>query len=559
MLKLYDECIQSCKSLLDHSISTKEVNSVHQFEAKALFHLYSSQLIVTGASKVREWSPEVLKIIRKVIRLLTVIRRSGSFDEELSRMLDISLMDHLPATQSRSNVETCLLCLKWGKLEKSHIIPAAIFRDFVSGVSRPTSNKVILTNFQSENWKYAAPGQMAVYMLCKDCEGKLSKLENNFLTKFFRQVYDPSNPEKLQQQHHIKYGSWLYQFAASLMFRGIAKCFSSDRIEISNHIQVHDVWSKFRQILQASELASSELEEHVMPAIFLIVLPTQTYPRFENLDFVRWCKEDLLIQTIVAKNLGSQQSRAGGTAVHFVVKLGIFLFLTSFDDFVTATMPDSVHIHYGDNFYVVKEDQDRYTTIPQDFILKHIAENECLGAKRHRILAKRQGSDTIKPSVHQEKTYTASIDVTGETSTPTFPEIFNLLPPKFDIKMPMKSQISSCSLSAEKVTVPDDHHIVLHSTFVTSEDTTMLLIGFSGKQPFCLMCISSPGSMQKQGFYFSLADLHIAEVLPGSPKSLLSSLKSQFGAPSTKLLTVSLMLKGFYHSYSFLHWYQSFR
>ena len=557
MLKLYDECIQSCESLLDHSVSTKEANAVHQFEAKALFHLYSSQLVITGASKVREWSPELLKIIRKVIRLLMVIRRSGSFDEEHSRMLDISLMDHLPATQSRSDIETCLLCLKRGKLEKSHIIPAAIFRDFVSGVSRPTSNKVILTNFLSENWKYAAPGQMAVYMLCKDCEGKLSKYENNFLIKFFRQVYDPSNPDKLQQQQLIKYGSWLYQFAASLMFRGIAKCFSSDRTEISNHVQVYDIWSKFRQILQASELASSESEEHVMPAIFLIMLPTQTYPKFKNLDFVRWCREDLLIQTIVAKSLGSQQSQAGGTAVHFVVKLGIFLFLTSFDDFVTATLPDSVRIHYGDKFYV-EEDQDRYTTIPQDFILKQIAENECLGAKRHRILAKRQGSDTIKPSIYQERTYTTSIDITGQTSTPTFPEIFNLLPPKFDIKMPVKLQISSCGLSTKKVTVPHDHHIVLHSTFVTDEDTT-LLIGFTEKQPFCLMCISSPGSMQKQGFYFSLADLHIAEVLPGSPKSLLSSLKSQFGAPSTKLIILSLMLKGFYHSSSFLHWYQSFR
>ena len=561
-LKLYDKCIKFCQSLSDFNVSSEEANTVRLYEAKALFHMYSSQLIVTQASKLREWSPECLETIRKVIRLLTVVRRNGCFDEEYSYILDVALMDHLPATRSRSDVEVCLLCLKRGKLEKSHVIPAAIFRDFVSGVSRPTSNKVIFTNFLSEEWKYAAPGQMAVYMLCKECEGTLSKIENDFLTKFFRQIYDASNPARTQQQQHIMYGTWLYQFAASLMFRGIAKCFSSDRIEISNHAQVYNAWNKCRRILQASELGSSELKEQAMPVIFLIILPTQMYPGFENLDFVRWCKEDLEIKTIVASSSGSQQ--LGNTAVYFIVKLGVFLFFMSFDDVVTAVMPDSTRIHpKGDKCYVVTKDQDRYTTIPQDFVFKQLAQNECLGAKKHRVQARRHGPDKVEPSLYQERTYTIPKDVSGQTSMPTFPEIFDLLPPTFNIKMPIESQVPTHGLSSGTVNVPHDHHIVLHNTFITNADTTTVLIGFHddaiNKQPFCLMCITSPGSIQKQGFYFSLIDLSIVEVLPGCPKSLLSSLKNQFSSPSKKLITISLMLKGFFHSSSLLHWYQSFR
>jgi len=103
-----------------------------------------------------------------------------------------------------TNIGTCALCFETGELKESHIIPAFVWRwmkeSSVTGYFRHGEKPNLR---QQDGYK--------IFLLCVECEQKLSRWEN----KFLKYVFSPlNNGIELE-----RYGPWLLKFSVSVSWR----------------------------------------------------------------------------------------------------------------------------------------------------------------------------------------------------------------------------------------------------------------------------------------------------------------------------------------------------
>lgn len=152
------------------------------------------------------------------------------------------------------SIASCKLCGEQRELRMSHIIPAFIFRWV-----RETSGNGFL-RFGVEPNKRVQDG-ITLAMLCESCEGRFSKWEDQFARRLF---YPYVGDGGLR----VRYGPWLLQFGASLVWRVLR--LYQDRYGLANFpddqlprlVEAERVW---REFLLARHRHPGKCEVHLLP------------------------------------------------------------------------------------------------------------------------------------------------------------------------------------------------------------------------------------------------------------------------------------------------------
>ena len=201
-----------------HNPST--INYITLLHGKACFYIFKQNLLML--KKIPKNSPDYFRErevctreAKQAIQSLGDSLDNSYIDEEGSYLLDTVIM---LALSESFTFNRCLLCRsKQKKLIQSHICSHAILRDFADVCGVPVDGRPFLVNWPWQlglSGKWKSPGEVAVRLLCHDCEQILSKNESLFLPKFFRCFYDKSNPSSVEAEQDIEYGEWLYQFSS---------------------------------------------------------------------------------------------------------------------------------------------------------------------------------------------------------------------------------------------------------------------------------------------------------------------------------------------------------
>ena len=92
-------------------------------------------------------------------------------------------------------------------LKRSHIIPKSILEIFRTGFVHHYGNKSLTVAGGTQSFKgqaYHSEKTIAKFMLCGKCEMLLSKEgEQDFMTNFFKKIYDPSDTKALMAEHKV--------------------------------------------------------------------------------------------------------------------------------------------------------------------------------------------------------------------------------------------------------------------------------------------------------------------------------------------------------------------
>lgn len=127
---------------------------------------------------------------------------------------------------SKNNDEkfgTCALCRQECILKKSHIVPKFVFKKIMNSSPIRGMRNLDEPNLRKEDG-------YTKHLLCEDCEGRFSKLED----KFVREVFRPYNDGEL---NNFKYEEWLIRFIVSVNWRTLY-------LKILEHIENPDVDSE---------------------------------------------------------------------------------------------------------------------------------------------------------------------------------------------------------------------------------------------------------------------------------------------------------------------------
>ena len=153
-----------------------------------------------------------------------------------------------------STVARCRLCERDQKLRESHILPK-----FVWDWLKESSVSAIRT---STNPNVRVQDGFKAYLLCEECEQRLSRFEKPFAEHFFRPVHDGESPLGLS------YGAWALPFAVSVAWRiliwdgeqGSPLEHLTDRQRVSA-MRAERTW---RAYLLGQAKHPSEFEQHVV-------------------------------------------------------------------------------------------------------------------------------------------------------------------------------------------------------------------------------------------------------------------------------------------------------
>src|SRR5690242_16135723 len=130
------------------------------------------------------------------------------------------------------------------QLRLSHIVPAFVFRWI-----KKTSATGYIRNFKTPNVRFQDGPHMP--LLCGDCEGILSKDENEFVRKIFSPYVNEelsANGIATGQIPYFEYSDWLLRFVISLNWRLIMASEKMDYLteeSLDLMQETTDIWRDF--------------------------------------------------------------------------------------------------------------------------------------------------------------------------------------------------------------------------------------------------------------------------------------------------------------------------
>lgn len=529
----YQECVYVCGSIHCSEGTTnytdENLNRVKLIMGKSLYLIHKNAKKFRTIKKTQPFVDikQEFTYAERAVRTLGPLVDNGCIDNEGRQYLDIAMADYIRETNNLKGCQRCLLCHSWKKLQSSHIVPNFILSRFAEGMKRSVSKKDYIIKGTSSEEQQKSPRQASWYMLCKDCELKLSSAgESPFAKDFFQKVYQKADPLSPTKEHDIAYSEWLYQFAVSIIFRGLAinpKGMSG----FLNEEEVYEIFTQCRDII----LHPDKLPiNHPQIAIFINPLSpavvdsgvASTLHRVLNMPSFMYLAEN-------EEKLG--HTRIPRIANFFLAHLGMLNIVVSFPggDFCLPAK-FCINTHSG-NFTVPEEDQ-RLELLPQPVweSLNLVAEElevQEMKITHHRL----QGCKIYesRPAVPEmeEKLFGLSrakqndIELVKKmgfqpSSDPCFPKKFNLLPP--NIAVQRQNVHSGC------LKLPENHKLLLHHTLEKDDDhnigVTFFLCSssdadnqFQGRL-YVVIHRYMPGLHLNVGFFVSTKDLFPEEVLP---------------------------------------------
>ena len=561
--KRYQECIRVCDSILcgadTTNYSEENLSQIKLLMGKSLYFLHKNTNKFVTIERNQPVFDRRKKFVNaeKVVRVLGYLVDTGHIDEVGRQYLDIAMIDYIRETNNLKSCQRCLLCHSRRKLQSSHVVPNFVLSGFAKGLKRSVSKKDYIIKGTSSEEQGMTPRQAAWYMLCKDCELKLSSSgESPFARDFFQEVYQTTDPLSPTKQHNIAYSEWLYQFAVSIIFRGLAinpKGISG----FMNEEEIYQVFTQCRKvILQPDNLPA----DHPQIAVFVNPLSpsladsgvASTLHRVLNMPSFMHLVEN-------EEKLGHH--KIPRIANYFLAHLGMLNIVVTFPqgDFCLPS-DNCINTHSG-SFFVPEEDQ-RLDMLPQPIweslsLVAQELEVQEIKVTRHRLQeCKLYESRPAAPETEEKvfglmKAKENDIEMVKKTgfqpsSDPRFPKKFDLLPPNISVQRG--------SINKDSLKLPEGHRFLLHWTLDehgdhTSGVTFFLCIGCGVDDLFkdrlyVVQHRYMPGLHLNVGFFVSTKDLSPEELLPDrNPKVYADILFAEYQSETRFQASFSNLLK----------------
>ncbi len=362
------------------SPSDNDIQEMRLLKGKSLFQLCNEGIeklpktISPKDVKLKQVWNECIKYATEAVNLLGSAHDHCYIDEDGSKYLDLCMMFLISNGNALNKCQRCLLCLtnlksakikqESGKqhkgLQHSHVIPKAILDAFSSGLIKTTSQRLFrLCGTETSLSQLKSPKELTWFILCSKCEQSFGIFEEQFVNKFFKRIYDVSNPASPLEAQEIVYGHWLYQFCVSLFFRGIAildiPC--NDNVKrFQNSENLYEIFVRCRQIL----LSPSDAK--IMPSIHVLI--NNTLPTSEDKKLYTTMHEVLVSPEIlgVAAEKDPKKYFVGPKKCNlFLAHMGIINVVVD----VEVTIPSNRYlINQEGGLYHVPPDSERDQFIP---------------------------------------------------------------------------------------------------------------------------------------------------------------------------------------------------
>ena len=439
-------------------------------------------------------------------------------DEEL-QMLDVAMIDYMLSTNS---LDRCLLCHKKSKLQRSHYFPKALLEEFCQGFSAPTNLKILCPS-SSHTGSDMSPKEFTFLMLCSSCELLLNKYgESQFYQQFFKQIYNTNVPSSVKAEQIIEYDEWLYFFCIGIIFRIIAVYHNE---KFFNKNKLLDLFKICRDLLlsvphitdcphkpNVAILLSPQDAENSPMSITQALNPIASYLMIPDFSFY-----SSVLQCIVI--------RIGIINIIYVLDGGQH----------DIPIPKEYFINPNGGLYHVPAAHCRQAKIPANiwrvFELIAIQNTENYlnwPSKAADSLAKKklqkpqevvqdmfqlETNGDSQPSHKEAATY--HIRPSSDESTPI---VLNFL---------LEEIVISPTYDKSQLFLPDNHKVVFHATNKVDslEITIFLVVGLGGpysfNDPYVIYHSSSPGMQFSVGFFISVENFTVLELLPDKKPKLL--------------------------------------
>ena len=561
---MYKKCVDVCAEMLKTS-TYHQCSTLYRFKllkGKSLFHIFN-RLIDELPAEVspkdyyaRQKLDTCIEIAVEAVDLLGFVHDRGFIDKEGSKYLDLSMIYLISSDNALKRCERCLLCLQNLKrrtevldvkqqpedktggstmpsskqskgLQHSHVWPKAVFNAFSSGLPKTSSQRLFRLSSSTSFSQLKSPKEITWFILCKGCEQLTGNIEEQFIRKFFKKIYDTSSPSKPLEAQTIKYGNWLYQFCISIFMRGIAVLPCNDTFKRLNADKLYELFAVCRNILMPN---STQETYSAVPSIHLFVNPIS--PTLEESQLFSTIHENLVSPAFLAvtdKHSSKIYFRSPSESCLFVAHLGILNVVVDVRSVLTSC---SHSIISEDGEYHVPCESERNLLLPQEVkkvfhAAAHQNEvNETLMPDRLRDSHWSKSSGK-SPQKHHEETFMIHQAQENDRKVllqqgvrpavdPTNAKNMNLLPRGFNIRR-LKTNSGSVEL-------PHGHQVLLHCEVRDSDSsydkgtTVFLAVGdgstkYPLNKPYAIYHQYDPGMYINIGMFVSLDDLSVTGLL----------------------------------------------
>ena len=275
------ECVSSCKHLLSHELTPvdmKDASSILLAKCQYRNYRKAQRLLSMKPFVDAEYMDQhssCYALAGKALQSLKIAseKHPSMLDEESLKFFDITLIDiSREGNESLKKYRYCLLCKRSkSELQHSHVIPKAILECFMASMGPRFGKKVFKAiNFpMKKRFRYFTSKELAFYVFCKGCEKIFNDRGEKGFLSFFKEIYDPEDTDALKKHRKLEYGTWLYHFCVSLIFRGIAT-----NTGIPDYMQSDEIYQCFLKCRKFLLDEYASLDSPELPAIFLFFNPT---------------------------------------------------------------------------------------------------------------------------------------------------------------------------------------------------------------------------------------------------------------------------------------------
>ena len=567
--ELYEECVRFCEVSSNHPNYYKPatLDIITLFHGKSSHHIFMQNLIAIKNSPktahgYNEERRACFEDARQAIHLLGISLDNNSIDEEGSRLLDIASMQVISES---STIDTrCLLCRSKKKLARSHICPRAVLDDFAKACGPSKDGKAFFVSWPWQSGLSStlkSAGQIAVKLLCYDCESILSKSESQFLPKFFRKLYDKNNPDRIEIEQKIEYSEWLYQFFVGLIFRGMAFQYSGGRDDYLNEDEVYSVFTQCREALLHSKSG---------PEISLCVAPTAATDSEVSSSLINMVIH-YPFHFFFTQNKGMYaHHQVFLHALSYNFQIGMMIITVTFS--LAHWKPDvSSIISPTSGTFQVVENHSRRLAIPDAIWETLLAEaiqmeKEVMEQPQRMTLLPMIKLLSVPPTSYMKNIIDFATDSKGMgkgSALPGHPKIVDFIPNAISISHPQ-----GVHNVTGKLELPRGHRVLLHLTLPQGDEGNTVFIvagnsrGYSIDTPYVIFHHFEPGLQTNYGFFFSPDTFEFHKHLPDqSPKRFCDDDFKSSGLVEKSKEIVSLVLrtKGFRNYHSLRYWLQAKR
>ena len=565
-LQRWNDCIMMCDKTLKNTDQTSlhgnMISELKLIKGKALYYCFLEKQRQLKLAKLsidvkKSVYEKVYALNKEVILLFGEALDHGYLDDEALAMFDRAMMDCIFEANMLESCYRCYLCrrnlkdpsqdsskialetqsddkfkAKTGsksnrreKLIKSHIIPRAILEEF-AGSLNDDSKQVLFSQksaIAASQKRLISPGELAYYMLCRNCEDVISGCgESQFLPNFFRKIYNKKDDIQSTDEQYIEYGPWLYQFCIGLLFRALH--WSID--DYVNNKTIYKVLKSCQSQIM-SWVANKPCSD--APDVYIFISSLSVGLEEIQHGYMNW-----FLTGAIGEYFGKDNSFPYSVveATFFIVHIGCINIFLSFQESFPRHKYNKFCVNPAGGVFWVPKANERRSQLPTTLwsLFRSLSKSirDAIWEMSQKLSKSLKNvhfdSDVKDDTFGIHKAMLADAEpimrhlVLDTGTLHKSIKTINLLPPEFSVR-PAKNP--------RKLLLPKGHCLLLHSNYVRGSEegsSFFVAVGRSGKypidKPYVIWHFYSPGSHVNCGAFFSVETLNITNFLVNDDPTL---------------------------------------